>query len=203
MAQTFQEQLDQIFSPGKDWKHRSFRTILDPYSTEYSYTTMDEKIQIMRKIVKSETGLPTIIRKYKKHHLDQGRQDIVSSVEEALAILLENALQLDENNISRLPDDTIDRIFANSQKWRLRGDPYLWQELKDRTAKHFNRATMDFNQFIWDSFEELVGHAPIRGENYNVERYDEGGMSSGMVSSDFWLDTGFPLLKGRHDFFGK
>lgn len=46
-------------------------------------------------------------------------------------------------------------------------------------------------------FKSLVGQYPTAGKNIYVEKYDVGGMSRGMVSSDFWLQKAFPLLIER------
>jgi molybdenum cofactor cytidylyltransferase len=36
-------------------------------------------------------------------------------------------------------------------------------------------------------------------DSFYVERYGHGGMSSGLVSPEFWRDTAVPLLLARHD----
>ncbi|GIV43791.1 MAG: hypothetical protein KatS3mg035_0914 [Bacteroidia bacterium] len=48
---TYEARLDKIFGNGSMWKHRSFRTILDPFSHEWSYTNYKEKIEILEKLV--------------------------------------------------------------------------------------------------------------------------------------------------------
>jgi len=88
----YEARLDKIFSKGSLWKHRTFRTILDPFSSEWSDTDLDKKIEILEKIVASNEDLVVLIKDYKTRYNEQNRKDISSSVERALAILLQYRL---------------------------------------------------------------------------------------------------------------
>jgi hypothetical protein len=88
----YEARLDRIFGNGSFWKHRTFRTILDPYSSEWSETAFDKKIEILKKIVASGECLELIISDYKQRYDEQNRKDISSCVEEALIILLKHQL---------------------------------------------------------------------------------------------------------------
>jgi hypothetical protein len=57
----------------------------------------------------------------------------------------------------------------------------------------------EFRQLLQNLFFQCVGEKPIKGKATRVDRYDSFGMSGGVVSSDFWLDHGFPLLSSRFD----
>lgn len=56
----------------------------------------------------------------------------------------------------------------------------------------------ELEQILHTLFEDSTGHKPDPGKNYYVAGFDEGGMSRGMVSSDFWLEKGFPVIIKRY-----
>jgi hypothetical protein len=83
-------------------------------------------------------------------------------------------------------------------QWGFRGDPYLWREMKDYLVDTPMPDTeIELIRRIKSTFESLTGK-PISSERaIKVERYDQSGMSGGMVSTDFWRDTAIPLLLER------
>lgn len=84
----YEERLDKIFSKNSMWKHRTFRTILDPFSSEWNATDYDEKMQILEKVVSAGEDLEVLIMDYKLRYHGLNRKDIVSNVESALLKLL-------------------------------------------------------------------------------------------------------------------
>ena len=83
--------------------------------------------------------------------------------------------------------------------WGLRGDPSLWTELQEISASlRMPESVNELEELLPVLFKELTGELPERGRNILVERFNTGGMSSGLVSGDFWLDIGFPLLVKRY-----
>ena len=99
-------------------------------------------------------------------------------------------------------DNSIDvgRLFGDEpNQWGLRGDPYLWQELRQAFEKEGVPAlTADFNNRLNELYQRLIGEELGLSENVYIERYPPAGMSGGMVSSKFWKDIGFKLLLQRH-----
>jgi hypothetical protein len=89
----YEKVLDEIFADGRLWKHRTFRTVLDPSSQEYSKTTIDEKIDLLKVLVDNGIGLDLIIDEYKVRYLEQNRRDIAVNTEFALIIILEHLLK--------------------------------------------------------------------------------------------------------------
>ena len=85
--------LDKIFAEGDLWQHRTFRTVLDPFSNEYGETTFEKKIEILEKVVKSGEDLNFLINDYKKCYIEQNRMDIAARVEMALILLLQHKLK--------------------------------------------------------------------------------------------------------------
>ena len=86
-------------------------------------------------------------------------------------------------------------------QWGLRGDPELWRELN----KHFaelqeNGARMTeevFARELVHAFEALVGSPLLPDDMTHIDRYESKGMSGGMVSHNFWIERGIPMLKER------
>lgn len=90
-----------------------------------------------------------------------------------------------------------DELFKEPMQHGLRGDPYLWKDLKVRFEYSGIKTSGEFREFLINTFEEITGYKPNAGKNFGVKHYDLGGMSSGSVNSDFWIEKGFPLLEER------
>lgn len=95
---------------------------------------------------------------------------------------------------------TIASLFEDEPwQWGLRGDPYLWREMR----AHFEAVPLpaepdELTRMLTEIFESLTGHSPQSDHPVRVERFCHGGMSSGMVSPPWWMAQGFPLLRSRH-----
>ena len=94
----------------------------------------------------------------------------------------------------------IAKIFETEPvQWGLRGDKYLWRELKER----FSRTDMpddseQLKRLIEREYEVATKYSISHQEHFAIERFMHGGMSSGCISPDFWVDSGIPLLVSRH-----
>jgi hypothetical protein len=84
-------------------------------------------------------------------------------------------------------------------RWGLRGDPWLWWDMRERLASVALPETGDeLVAMVAAKFEELTGHPVSHSELIFLEKYDHGGMSGGTVSPEFWRDTAIPLLRQRY-----
>ena len=100
---------------------------------------------------------------------------------------------MNSNNISKCFDD-------EPIQWGLRGDPFLWNEMKRSVEfEHFPATSNDLRKILNKLFKELTGEYPQEGKDIFVKRYDSGGMSGGWVNSDFWINKGFPLIIQRFE----
>lgn len=93
MEKDYQLIIDKLF--GNNYKHRTLRTVFDPYSTEWSDTKIDEKIAILKKILDSkEMSLKELINSYKIYYTESlaNKQYVVDSIEDSLIILTEKLL---------------------------------------------------------------------------------------------------------------
>ena len=93
-----------------------------------------------------------------------------------------------ENNSSK--------YFTNRpRQWGLRGDSGLWDDMKEKMKLVKPPSTsQELEKYLYQLFEELTGETPQRGKYIYVSKYDKGGMSKGLVCSDFWLDKGFAII---------
>ncbi len=89
----YQEKCDQIFANGNIWKHRTLRTIFDPYSSEYEKTNSDQKIEILETIIKNNIELNELIIEYKNFYYEENKKNVVDSLEDGLINLLSKSLK--------------------------------------------------------------------------------------------------------------
>jgi hypothetical protein len=92
-------------------------------------------------------------------------------------------------------------LFADEpDQWGLRGDPYLWRELRDYLAgRPLPSTAAMFAAGLDDALLRLTGHQLSAGTAVFVARLGHGGMSSGMVSGKFWREHAVPMLVKRFE----
>ena len=94
---------------------------------------------------------------------------------------------------------TVSKLFEDEpRQWGLRGDPFLWRDLKS----HFESAPVPKDQdelksILEEAFESKTGYPLAHSEHFYIEKYSHGGMSSGKISPEFWRDVGIPMLIKR------
>ena len=83
-------------------------------------------------------------------------------------------------------------IFENEpRQWGLRGDQYMWQELKEENVgKEFPLTDFALAEIVARKFEEVSGVPLTIDATPYVERYAHGGMSSGHLSGLFRMGKG-------------
>jgi hypothetical protein len=85
-------------------------------------------------------------------------------------------------------------------QWGLRGDPYLWQELKETLQDVDAPETITAVQkLLASTYEALTGKSILDDEHFYIERFDHGGMSRGMISPQFWREKGLPHLLRQYE----
>lgn len=92
----------------------------------------------------------------------------------------------------------MENIFTKEPEWSLRGDPFLWEEMKSE-FKNFSTpvSLTELETLIKTLFKRLTKEEMECGKNIFIKRYDNGGMSTGVVSASHWCNTIFPTLKKR------
>jgi len=112
---------------------------------------------------------------------------------------LENSIfQFDR--LEGLKKNIIRTIFKTPpSQFGLRGDDYLWEDLESYFSnKPFPESESLLIEQIHTAMEELTGSSTLGQQNFFVRKYSKGGMSSGVVSHDFWEKNGIPLLIGHY-----
>ncbi len=99
------------------------------------------------------------------------------------------------------PNNFVSKYFEpEPNQWGLRGDSHLWREMKQKTARtNIPMKVDEFEKLLFNLFKEFTGESPQKGKNIYLKKYDTGGMSKGMINSDFWLENGFSLLIQRYN----
>ena len=86
----YEVRMDSLFGNGSMWRHRTLRTLFDPYSQEWKSTDLGQKIQMLKSITSSGESLLSLIYQFKDKYDQKDRRDISSSVDLALATILEH-----------------------------------------------------------------------------------------------------------------
>ena len=86
----YQQKIDKIFGKGSLWKHRTLRTLFDPNSSEYNQTTMDKKLEILKKIKDNNIDLTELLNDYKEFYTEENKIHVVDVADEGLEILIKN-----------------------------------------------------------------------------------------------------------------
>ena len=89
----YEKRMDKIFANESIWQHRTLRTIFDPFSHEWTQTTAEEKIAIIKTIEVNGESLVRLIHDYKERYEEKQRLDISDAVEQALVELLSYAVK--------------------------------------------------------------------------------------------------------------
>lgn len=92
---------------------------------------------------------------------------------------------------------TFDELLSKKpDQWGLRGDPYLWAEMKSHLAgQRVPSRDSELYDAVSKAFEELTGQSMESREYIFVERFAHGGMSSGYVEPEFWRTRAQKFLR--------
>lgn len=94
MKEHYQDIVDEVF--GSMYRHRTLRTLFDPNSSEWGDTTIDNKLEILKKLLDSnKMTLDEILNGYKHFYLNElaNKGHVLSSLQDSLAILLTNSIK--------------------------------------------------------------------------------------------------------------
>lgn len=84
-------------------------------------------------------------------------------------------------------------------RWGLRGDPYLWEEMENELSDiNLPNKINQFTTLIEATFEKITGFPISFRDNFFIKKYGHGGMSSGYISPGFWREEALPLLQKRY-----
>lgn len=84
------------------------------------------------------------------------------------------------------------------QQWGLRGDPYLWRDLRSNLlGVRLPSSEPELHRLLENAFYEATGGSLAFCKDFYVEKFASGGMSSGQICGEFWRERGFPLVCDR------
>ena len=95
-----------------------------------------------------------------------------------------------------MSDLTMSQLFDREpDQWGLRGDPHLWKAMQEYFVDTLIPADSDtLRDCIADAFAKLTGQPLTTREDFHLERFAHGGMSSGHISPPFWRGPGIDKL---------
>ena len=85
------------------------------------------------------------------------------------------------------------------ERWGFRGDPYFWDYLKDLAENMDVLSETELEEWIKKEYLSLSGKE-LTDEYMDfavVKQFAHGGMSSGGIDNQWWMEEGIPLLKSR------
>lgn len=85
------------------------------------------------------------------------------------------------------------------ERWGFRGDPYFWDYLKNLAENMDMISADELEKWIKEEYLSLSGK-PLTDEYMDfavIKQFAHGGMSSGGVDNEWWVNEGIPLLKSR------
>ena len=94
MSKDYQQIADKVF--GSFYRHRTLRTVFDPFSTEWNDTSSEQKIEILKKLLNSnKITLPEILGGYKHYYKHElvGKAHVVDSLPDGFSSLLAYSLK--------------------------------------------------------------------------------------------------------------
>jgi hypothetical protein len=95
---------------------------------------------------------------------------------------------------------TLASLFEDEpREWGLRGDPHLWREMHVTLGSSaYPDTEAQLTALLEQTYQQLTGAPLSHPDPVFVERYNQGGMSGGSVSPQFWAETAIPLLRARY-----
>jgi len=85
----YQQKLDKIFGNGSLWKHRTLRTLFDPFSSEWENTSIDKKLEILKTIKENNIDIDQLLLEYKEFYTEENKIHVVDVADEGLKKLLQ------------------------------------------------------------------------------------------------------------------
>lgn len=96
----------------------------------------------------------------------------------------------------------IEEIFKDEpSQWGLRGDPYMWRELKNAFSDLTeNLSQSGFEKELEKRFKSIMQQEGKQTSNKTVwfKKFPQLGMSGGTISLEWWKEMGLPLIKRRY-----
>lgn len=84
-------------------------------------------------------------------------------------------------------------------QYGLRGDPFFWSYLEHHFSTiEFPYSEKQLIEDIYNLFNQVSGETLTTEARPYVNEFAHGGMSSGCLYGEFWVNTGIPMLVKRY-----
>ena len=91
-----------------------------------------------------------------------------------------------------------DLVEEEPDQYGLRGDAYLWREMRVHFAEvPLPGTACELADQLAHAFLVLSGHPLSSSQSFRVERFAHGGISSGQISPGFWRNRATAILMER------
>jgi len=88
----YSERIDEIFNSNL-FRHRTLRTIFDPFASEWNDTTMEKKVEILKKITEAGENLEDLMLEYQLYYKELNKPNAAKNAEVGLARVLQYILE--------------------------------------------------------------------------------------------------------------
>lgn len=91
-----------------------------------------------------------------------------------------------------------DLLVLENERWGLRGDPWLWMELRKSTSRIPMPDTQkELTALLRNLVLARTNSKMLDGDSVYIARFSRGGMSGGHISLRFWEQEGIPAIVER------
>jgi len=91
-----------------------------------------------------------------------------------------------------------DLLVPEKESWGLRGDPWLWRELRKSTSRiPLPDTQTELTALLHNLVLAHTNTTRLDGDAIYIARFSRGGMSSGHLSLRFWEQEGIPTIVER------
>ncbi len=104
-----------------------------------------------------------------------------------------------QTHFQTLQTKTLHLLFEeNSVGWGLRGDPLLWEAMKYLSQTVLLPSSEEaLTALLYWLFELLAGKPITTVKDFYVEKYAQGGISSGYINTSHWQNAIIPALLAK------
>jgi hypothetical protein len=91
-----------------------------------------------------------------------------------------------------------DLLVLEKEGWGLRGDPWLWMELRKSTSRiPLPDTQKELTALLRNLVLARTNSKMLDGDSVYIARFSRGGMSGGHISLRFWEQDGIPTIVER------
>lgn len=175
--------------------------LIEMFSLDIIEPTAEEVPRRVAAAVQALTGLVLAPRQQLEYQIGEGFNFTTDAQfwQERFIPSLQSTLQRPGGAFAGEPWSVVaDLFYPAPRQWGLRGDQFLWLEMRHVLSHTALPATPDdLADIIGGAHAAITGAQLAVGRDVAVPHLARGGMSSGMVSGEFWCRRWIPVLQQR------